>query len=80
LAEEIAPPFESWPEHLGELDDRQLRELAKDYRWLDEETFSGEGAAEFHRRREQVIAELERRGMTDVANECRQPSPESSSS
>jgi len=37
MQEEIAPPFERWPEHLRDLDDRALTELAKDYRWLSEE-------------------------------------------
>jgi hypothetical protein len=73
MPEEAAPPFESWAEHLKELGDRELAELAKDYRWLDEEARAQEQGSEFHRRREAIIDECERRGMSAVANECRRP-------
>jgi hypothetical protein len=73
MPEEIAPPFESWEEHLKALGDRDLAQLAKDYRWLDEEARAQEERADFHRRREAVIAECERRGMSEAAAECRRP-------
>ena len=61
--EEIAPPFESWAEHLKALGDRELAELAKDYNWLDEEARAEQQGEEYHRRREAVIAECQRRGI-----------------
>jgi len=73
MQEEIAPPFESWEEHLKALADRDLAELAKDYRWLDEEARAQEERADFRTRREAVIAECERRGMSGAAAECRRP-------
>jgi hypothetical protein len=69
--EETAPPFESWPEHLKSLGDRELRQLAGDYRWLDDEARLREERPEFHKRREKMIAECERRGMRDAAEACR---------
>jgi len=73
MQDEIAPPFESWNDHLKALSDADLIELAKDYRWLDEEARAQQERADFRRRREAVIAECERRGMTDTAAACRQP-------
>jgi hypothetical protein len=73
MQEEIAPPFENWEEHLRALSDRDLTQLAKDYRWLDEEARAEQERAEFHNRREAVIAECERRGLGDAAKECRRP-------
>ncbi len=67
MAEEIAPPFETWEAHLKTLDDRELSALASDYRWLDEEARSQEESSEFHRRREAIMKECERRGMAGVA-------------
>jgi len=61
--EEIAPPQESWEQHLKALGDRELAELAKDYNWLDEEARAQDQGKEYHRRREAVIAECRRRGM-----------------
>jgi len=55
--DEVAPPFERWPQHLKDLDDRQLSELASDYRWLDEEAQPEDSRDEFRRRREAIIAE-----------------------
>src|SRR5689334_21356677 len=69
--QEVAPPRESWEAHLKELDDRQLTELARDYRWLDEEAQRPESRAEFRRRRDAIIAECERRGRGDLARDCR---------
>ena len=69
--EEKAPPFESWPEHLKDLGDKEIAKLAEDYRWLDEEAELKEERAEFHRRREAIIAECERRGMGAAAELCR---------
>ena len=59
--EEIAPPPEHWADHLRDLENNQLAELAKDYRWLDEEARPAESRAEFHTRREAIIRECERR-------------------
>ena len=73
MQEEIAPPFESWEDHLRALDDRDLAQLAKDYRWLDEEARAQEERADFRWRREAVIAECERRGLSEMAAECRRP-------
>jgi hypothetical protein len=70
--QEIAPPYESWTDHLKALGNKELSELARDYRWLDEESRSEE-QPEFRKRREAVIAECERRGMAGVAQSCRQP-------
>jgi hypothetical protein len=74
MQEEIAPPFESWPEHLRGLENQDLAELAKDYSWLNGQVRPQEARAEFDARRQAIISELERRGMHDVANQCRQPS------
>jgi hypothetical protein len=71
--EEIAPPFETWAEHLTALGDRELAELAKDYCWLEVEAQAPEQGPEFHRRREAVVAECMRRGMTAVAKQCQPP-------
>lgn len=71
--EEVAPPFENWAEHLRSLGDKDLEGLARDYRWLDEEARAQEEGDEFRKRREAVIAECERRGMTAVAASCRRP-------
>ena len=73
MQEEIAPPFETWEEHLKALADRDLTQLAKDYRWLDEEARAQEERADFRRRREAIIVECERRGKSDIAAECRRP-------
>ena len=73
MQEEIAPPFENWGEHLKALSDRDLVEVAKDYRWLTDEARAQEESAEFRSRREEVILELERRGMSDIAKRCRRP-------
>jgi hypothetical protein len=77
MQDDVAPPFESWDDHLKALDNGQLADLAKDYYWLTKESNAsagGEGQAEFQNRRKSIIAECERRGMNDVAARCRQPS------
>ena len=71
MQEEIAPPPESWTDHLKALDDRDLTGLAQDYRWLDEEARADEERGEFRSRRLAIIEECERRGMPDAANCCR---------
>ena len=71
--EEIAPPTESWPEHLKALDNQQIAALAKDYRWLDEEAQPADSRSEFRQRREAILAECQRRGMTEAAEGCRRP-------
>jgi hypothetical protein len=71
MLEEKAPPPENWDEHLKSLSDRDLADFAKDYRWLDVEADTKRTGPEFHRRREAIIAELERRGMHSVAQSCR---------
>jgi hypothetical protein len=73
MQEETAPPFENWDDHLKALDDRDLTDLAKDYRWLDDDVRAEEEGGEFRHRRDAVIAELERRGLHDVARSCRRP-------
>jgi hypothetical protein len=62
--EEVAPPFENWDQHLKALDEPSLRQLARDYGWLDGEARAQEEGPEFHRRREAVIAECRRRGLS----------------
>jgi hypothetical protein len=71
MQEEIAPPFENWADHLKALDDRDLSDLAKDYRWLDEEARAEAERGEFRARRLAIIEECERRGLADAANCCR---------
>jgi hypothetical protein len=71
MPEEIAPPFENWEEHLKALADRDLSELAKDYRWLDEEARPEEERGEFRARRLAIIAECQGRGMSDAVRDCR---------
>ena len=73
MQDEIAPPMENWNEHLKALSDHDLAQLAKDYRWLDEEARAVEERGDFRGRREAIIAECERRGMSDAARECRRP-------
>ena len=70
-SEEVAPPFESWSEHLKALDDRELTNLAGEYKWLDEEAKPHDQRAEFRRRREAIIIECERRGLSEAATACR---------
>jgi hypothetical protein len=71
MDEEIAPPFENWEDHLKALNDRDLSDLAKDYRWLDEEARPQEERAEFRARRLAIIGECQRRGMSDAVRDCR---------
>ncbi len=71
MQDEIAPPPENWADHLKALEDPDLTTLAKDYRWLDEEARAEEERGEFRARRLAIIAECERRGMSDAANCCR---------
>ncbi len=61
----------SWPEHLKDLGDRDLEELAGDYCWLMEKNRPEEQRNEFRQRREAILAECERRGMTEAARACR---------
>jgi hypothetical protein len=73
--QETAPPREqSWPDHLHDLSDRELEQLAQDYRWLDEALHS-EIQSEFHRRREAIIAECKRRGKPEMSRYCNPPIP-----
>ncbi|HEY1341096.1 MAG TPA: hypothetical protein VGF59_26475 [Bryobacteraceae bacterium] len=58
---------------MKDLADGDLAELAKDYRWLDEEARAEEERREFRRRREAIVAECERRGMAGAADACRAP-------
>ncbi len=70
--QEIAPPAEKdWAEHLKDLKERDLAQLAKDYAWLDCEARAGDSRQEFHQRREAIIAECERRGLNQLAEPCR---------
>jgi hypothetical protein len=69
--EEVAPPLESWPEHLKALGNEELTELAGDYCWLTERNNPEDQRAEFTKRREAIIAECERRGIPEAADNCR---------
>ncbi len=71
--EETAPPTESWPEHLKALSDQDLKRFADDYRWLNEENRPEEQRGEFARRREAILQECERRGLSEAADGCRKP-------
>jgi hypothetical protein len=71
--EEVAPPFERWEEHLKDLSDRDIKELANDYRWIDEEARPQQERQQFHARREAIIAECERRGLHGAVEACRRP-------
>ena len=71
MQEEIAPRPGNWSEHLQDLSNDQLAQLARDYRWLDEEARAGDSRREFHQRREAIIAECERRGQPEMARACR---------
>jgi hypothetical protein len=73
MQQEKAPPPENWEQHLQALADRDLEQLAKDYRWLDEEARARDERQEFHSRREAIIAECERRGLAEACRECRRP-------
>lgn len=73
MQEEIAPPFENWEEHLKALEDRDLVQLAEDYRWLNEEARPQEERQDFRARRDAIVAECERRGKPDLAAACRRP-------
>jgi hypothetical protein len=63
--------LESWPEHLKDLDDAALTELAGDYCWLMEKNTPREEREEFRRRREAILNECERRGLHEAAKNCR---------
>ncbi len=69
--EEVAPPVERWEEHLREIDNDQLANLARDYNWLNGESVSEESRSAFQLRRQAIIKECERRGMTEAANAAR---------
>lgn len=69
--EEVAPDFESWPEHLEDLNEQDLTDLAADYCWLTEKNRPQDQRNEFRRRREAILAECERRGMSHAAELCR---------
>jgi hypothetical protein len=73
MQDEKAPPFESWDDHLKALNDRDLAQLAADYRWLDGEARPQEERQEFHARREAIVAECQRRGLTEAAAKARRP-------
>jgi hypothetical protein len=72
--EEAAPPFERWEEHLREIDNGQLANLARDYNWLNGESLSDESRSAFQLRRQAIIQECERRGMIDIAGNARRES------
>jgi hypothetical protein len=63
--------LESWPEHLADLDDTALTELAGDYCWLVEKNTPDTERDEFRRRRETILQECERRGLHQAAKTCR---------
>jgi hypothetical protein len=68
---EVAPPFERWEEHLREIDNGQLADLARDYNWLNGESLSDESRSAFELRRQAIIRECARRGMIDTADAAR---------
>jgi hypothetical protein len=70
MKEEAAPPFEHWDQHLKALTDKDLATLADEYRWLNESLRPEVQRAEFHRRREAIIAECDRRGTPHLAAVC----------
>ena len=69
--QERAPALERWTDHLNDLGNRELAELAGDYCWLMEKNRPQEERAEFGKRREAILRECERRGMEDAAKQCR---------
>ncbi len=69
--EEVAPDFERWPDHLKDLRDKDLEDMAADYCWLTEKNRPEDQREEFRRRREAILAECERRGMSHAADLCR---------
>ena len=76
--EDAALPRETWPEHLADLADPDLMDLAGDYCWLVEKNQPVEERRLFRERRLAVLAECERRGLADAAERCRPSEPESS--
>jgi hypothetical protein len=69
---EKAPPREeNWTQHLRDLSDGELENLASDYRWLDEQSHS-HIQGEFHQRREAIIEECRRRGLHEAASRMTQ--------
>lgn len=72
--EDIAPPKQSWTEHLHEIDDEELTSLAGDYCWILEKNRPEAQRGEFVRRRSAILAECERRGLEEAARNCR-PAP-----
>jgi hypothetical protein len=73
----MAPRPGTWPEHLKDVGDRELIQLAGDYCWLLEKNRPAEERGEFQKRREAILAECERRGLEEAARTCR-PSQSSS--
>lgn len=65
--------MQNWDQHLKSLTDRDLANMANDYRWLDEDARPEHERAEFRRRREAICAECDRRGTPDLAAACRRP-------
>jgi hypothetical protein len=68
---QTATRLPSWTEHLKNLDDRALTQMAGDYCWLTEKNTPHEERDEFRRRREAILHECERRGLHDAAQTCR---------
>lgn len=70
--DETAAPRETWPEYLKVLGNKELTDLAGDSCWLLTERNQPEDQrTDFRRRRKTIIAECERRGIPEAANECR---------
>ena len=69
--EQTATRLPSWPEHLKNLDDHVLTELAADYCWLTEKNTPHEEREDFRKRREAILQECERRGLKEAAQSCR---------
>jgi hypothetical protein len=69
--EEAAPPYESWPEYLKGLEDKDLTDLAGDYCWIMEKNRPEDQRDAFRKKREMILAECERRGLDEAARACR---------
>jgi hypothetical protein len=69
--DETAQGYETWAEHLKALGNRELTDLAGDYCWLTEKNRPEDQRKEFQKRREAILAECERRGLSEAAKVCR---------
>ena len=68
---ETAPRAGSWVEHLSAVSDEELTTLSADYCWILEKNRPEEERETFRQRREAILAECQKRGLTEAANSCR---------